>query len=120
MKRLLHITERAAWERARAAGRYTAPSLDDEGFIHCSTPAQVVATAERFYRGQRGLVLLCIDEDRLDVPVRYEGPLGGGPEPPTERFPHVFGSVPLDAIVDVVEFPPRPDGGFDLPPELKT
>ena len=45
MTLLLHITERAAWARAQAEGRYTAPSLDSEGFIHASTPAQVVATA---------------------------------------------------------------------------
>ena len=120
MTLLLHITERAAWARAQAEGRYTAPSLDSEGFIHASTPAQVVATAERFYRGRRDLVLLCIDPDRLDVPVRFEAPVTVGSEAPGERFPHIHGAVPVTAVVAVVDFPPRPDGGFDLPLALPT
>ena len=44
-KPIFHITTREAWRQAVAVGRYTAPSLDKEGFIHCSTHEQVVETA---------------------------------------------------------------------------
>ena len=114
---ILHITTRAAWDAARAAGSYRAPSLDAEGFIHCSTPAQTVATANRYFRGRGDLVLLCIDESRL-ADVRYEPPavIGGAPDPRAgELFPHAYGPLALDAVVRVVPFPCNPDGSFALP-----
>ena len=42
------------------------------------------------------LLLLHIDESLLGVPVVYEQ-LGGAPEP----FPHVYGPIPVDAVVAV-------------------
>ena len=60
---ILHITSREAWNAAQKAGQYTAPSLTSDGFIHCSTRAQVLPVAEKFYKGQTGLVILVIDSD---------------------------------------------------------
>lgn len=114
---ILHITTRDAWDVARAAGSYRAPSLEREGFLHCSTPAQAVGTAGRYFRGRGDLILLCIDEARLPD-VRYEPPavIGGAPDPRAgERFPHVYGPLALDAVVRVVPFPCDRDGGFTLP-----
>ena len=68
---ILHIVARADWESALARGLYVPPSLDAEGFIHCSTSAQILRTANRFYRGQAGLIILCIDESRLDAAPLY-------------------------------------------------
>ena len=48
---ILHITSREAWETAQEQGQYTVPSLTNDGFIHCSTPAQVLSVAEKFYQG---------------------------------------------------------------------
>jgi uncharacterized protein (DUF952 family) len=28
-------------------------------------------------------------------------------------FPHVYGAIPLDAVVEVRALTPRPDGGFE-------
>src|SRR5262249_53737873 len=69
-----HIAARADWDDASARGAYRAASLDAEGFIHCSTAAQVVVVANAFYRGRRDLVLLRIDADRVRCPVRFEAP----------------------------------------------
>jgi uncharacterized protein (DUF952 family) len=110
---ILHATSRAAWDEAREAGTYTAPSLASEGFIHCSTPEQMRRVADSILRGQAGLVLLCIDDVRVSADVRYEGYREDGP-----RFPHVYGPLNLDAIVEVVDFPPGSDGTFDLPAEI--
>ena len=55
---IYHITSRTAWEAAQAAGEYSPDSLKTEGFIHASTGEQVADTANRFYHGQKGLVLL--------------------------------------------------------------
>jgi uncharacterized protein (DUF952 family) len=114
---ILHITTRADWEAAQAAGSYRPASLDHEGFIHCSTPAQAVDSADRFFRGRTDLVLLCIDPSRV-AGLRYEAPvmLGGAPDPrAAELFPHIHGPLALEAVVRVVAFPCGPDGGFVLP-----
>ena len=111
---ILHIAKRTRWEEAARAGEYEAASLRDQGFIHCSTPDQVVPVADFLFAGQSGLVLLCIDERQLDAEVRYENLEGG-----QELFPHVYGSINLDAVVDVVPFDPQTDGRFRLPDEIQ-
>ena len=76
---ILHITSREAWETAQEQGQYTVPSLTNDGFIHCSTPAQVLSVAEKFYQGQTGLVLLVIDLARLSSDLKWEPPFDGAP-----------------------------------------
>jgi uncharacterized protein (DUF952 family) len=58
MPRIFHITTRAAWDDAQAAGSYTADSLQTEGFIHCSQAGQVAWVANTRFRGRTDLVLL--------------------------------------------------------------
>ena len=99
---ILHITYRADWAAARNGETYEAPSLADEGFIHCSTPSQVVSTANRYYAGRDDLVLLRIDPDRLTAEVRYENTVGGD-----ELFPHVYGPVDRAAVIDARPWSPR-------------
>lgn len=111
---IYHITSRAEWESARARGVYTAPSLAGEGFIHCSKAAQVVHVANAFYRGRADLVLLVLDETAARSEVRWEAPAG----PPadgisaSDLFPHIYGSINLEAVTDVRDFAPGPDGTF--------
>jgi len=106
---LFHITTIQDWDAAQARGRYEAPSLTDEGFIHCSTSAQVVATANRFYAGREDLVLLTIDPRQLAAEVRYENTMGGD-----ELFPHVYGSIELAAVTNARTWRPE-DGRFTTP-----
>lgn len=107
MALLLHITTAAAWASAKAAGAYAADSLATEGYIHCSERQQVVWVANTRFRGRRDLVLLHIDPSQLDAVVRYENLEGGG-----ELFPHVYGAIPIGAVVSVTPFEPSPDGSF--------
>ena len=107
---ILHITTRAEWEAARALGDYRLDTLDSEGFIHCSTPQQVLGPANALYHGQDDLVLLVIDPAQLTAELVYEDCYEAG-----ETFPHLYGPLNLDAVVRVVPFPPLPDGTFTLP-----
>jgi uncharacterized protein (DUF952 family) len=97
---IFHITDKVAWRHAQAAGRYQPPSLAEEGFVHASTAVQVQATAERFFAGRDDLLVLCIDETALGVPLRWELPVTPGGEAEGERFPHVYGPVDLRAVVE--------------------
>ncbi len=106
---ILHIVARADWP----ADEVRAPSLDTEGFVHCSDPGTVHLPANRLYAGRTDLLLLEVDPARVGVPVRWEPaspPIPGGP-----WFPHVFGPIPAAAVVAAHEFPPNPDGSFTLP-----
>lgn len=105
MDTLLHICTRSDWEEARERSEYRAASLASEGFIHLSTPDQVAATANRFYLGQTGLVLLVIDAGRLLPEVRYEAADGA-------LFPHLYGPLNLDAVMGASDFEPGADGTF--------
>lgn len=117
---ILHITTHNDWQKARQTGEYTAPSLNSEGFIHCSTLKQTVDTANIFFNGQKGLILLCIDENKLNSECKYEDPTGGGQHDPNvgNLFPHVYGPLNLSAVIKVVDFPSNTDGLFSLPNEL--
>ena len=115
---ILHVTTRADWDAARATGSYHPASLEREGFIHCSTPAQAVDTANKYFPGRTDLILLCIDESRVAGEVRYEPPaaVGGAPDPRADQlFPHIYGPLDPDAVVRTVAFPCDRDGRFALP-----
>jgi len=111
---IYHITTPAAWEHAQRLGRYSADSLGSEGFIHCSTAAQLLIPANELYHGRTDLILLCIDSSRLQPRLVYEDCYASG-----TAFPHIYGPLNLDAVTDVVDFPSNPDGTFSLPPEVK-
>ncbi|WP_031163328.1 DUF952 domain-containing protein [Streptomyces durhamensis] len=103
MPHIFHITERSLWEKAREHGAYEMSSpgrtLQEEGFIHFSTREQLPRIAARLYGDYDGpdeLVVLVVDPALVDVPVKYEAMKPGG-----EEFPHVYGPVPADAVVDV-------------------
>lgn len=98
---LFHLALEREWRDAVGAGgpyeRSTiGRSLAEEGFIHCSTRAQLPATAERFYGGRDDVVVLTIDRRRVPSEIRVEDLGGSG-----EAFPHVYGPIPLDAVVAV-------------------
>jgi uncharacterized protein (DUF952 family) len=100
---ILHIALLPDWEAALAAGAYRISTIgrtiDDEGFIHASTPEQVQGTASRFYAGRtEPLVVLVMETDRLEaggVPVRFDEIAPG------EEFPHLYAEVPVALVDDV-------------------
>lgn len=108
---ILHITQTVEWEQAKATGIYYNSTLDSEGFIHCSTIPQVEKTANNFFANQTGLVLLCINSEKVQAEIKYEA-VG------EEKFPHIYGALNIDAVVDAIAFPPEFNGKFKLPEKL--
>ena len=115
---IYHLTSRQAWREAQSLGEYRAESLESEGFIHCSTETQILPVAEKYYKGQPGILLLRIDPSLLSSELRWEPPSGGSPPPGVpegELFPHIYGPINLDAIVNVYSLDSNPDGSYKLP-----
>ena len=107
---IFHITKRYAWTRAKAEGSYRTETFLIEGFIHCSTGDQVIQVANIRFRGQTGLVLLSIDTDKVTAEIIYEN-LEGEPQ----LFPHIYGELNINAVMQVAEFEPGANGDFTLP-----
>ncbi|ALF56211.1 hypothetical protein ACX27_01630 [Nostoc piscinale CENA21] len=110
---LLHITQRLQWQQAQAQNIYVAESLSKEGFIHCSKIAQIIPVANRFFYNQQELVILLIDSQKVKAEIRYEAAETG------EIFPHIYGSLNIDAVAQVIDFASGVNGYFDLPKQLQ-
>lgn len=91
---IYHVTDVKKWAAALDFGRYEAPSLHSEGFIHTSKKEQVAAVLQRYYSNTKDLLLLHIDESHLTSPLRYE--LAPSVN---ELFPHIYGPINLEAVV---------------------
>ena len=110
---IYHITTRSDWRKARSSMLYHPSSLETEGFIHCSALNQVCSSAHCYFYGQTGLVLLEIDPTVSGMKVQWENTTGG-----EELFPHLYGPLPVRAVLRVYDFSPNPDGNFSLPAGL--
>jgi uncharacterized protein (DUF952 family) len=97
MSYIYRITTKTVWKDAQAAGVFSDASLSSEGFIHFSYEHQVARTVERFYKDQMDLVVLTIDTKKLTAPLVEEDTSGHG------MFPHLYGPLNLDAVVEIRE-----------------
>ncbi|MEO3811111.1 DUF952 domain-containing protein [Sphaerisporangium sp. B11E5] len=103
---ILHLALAADWDAARKAGEYRVSTLgrtlEQEGYIHaCTDMTQLTGVAGRYYGGvTEPLVVLAIDEALLGCPVVLETPPGAA-----ERFPHIYGPVPVTAVVSATPYP---------------
>ena len=94
MALIFHLTYADAWESARPTGEYAAPSLAEEGFIHCSKDIpQLLKVAARLYPGETNLLVLDVDLDKLTAQLKNEPSLSG------EIYPHIYGKLNSGAVV---------------------
>ena len=111
--KILHICQSEAWQTAQAMGFYASESLSVEGFIHCSTPEQILQVANRFYREIPELRLLWINPQSLGSEIRWEYVDGAS-------FPHIYGPVNLSAVMAVTKLAADRDGIYrNIQPPLK-
>lgn len=110
---IYHITSELEWHQAQPKGTYKPANYAADGFIHCSKQEQVVTVANRVYPNQNGLILLQIDTGKLPVPVKEENLEGGA-----ELFPHIYGVLPVSAVVGSALFVRQPGNGFVFPGRL--
>jgi uncharacterized protein (DUF952 family) len=94
---IYHITTKHAWEDAQAKQSYLPKDFEKDGFIHCSIERQIEGVLERFYQGQTGLIKLKIEKAKVQRPVLFELA-----EDLNELFPHIYGPLNLDSVVEVM------------------
>jgi uncharacterized protein (DUF952 family) len=111
--RVYKICATDLWRNAEQSGRFDGAPIDHaDGYIHLSTGAQVRETARRHFAGQDGLLLVTIDPAALGVSLRFEPARDGA------LFPHLYGPLPLSAVLHVDDLPLDPAGRHAFPPEI--
>ena len=109
MDLIYKIVPASLWRKAQDKGRFDgAPADIAGGYIHFSTAEQAEATAAKYFGGKDDLLLIAVATKRLGGGLRFEQARGGA------LFPHLYGDLPLDAVVWAKPLPLRPDGGHDF------
>ena len=92
---IFHIATPAQWSTAELIGEIDPGSLLTEGFVHCSTEAQLPATIERHFADHDELVLVRLHEEAIATDLRWEESLPG------EVFPHVYRALRLADVAEI-------------------
>ena len=92
---IYHIVLPEVWKRFKDREFYEAESLQTEGFIHCSFSEQLEGVLQRYYQGVEKVLILTIDSDKLTTKLVNE------PSTNNEIYPHIYGRINRDAIVEV-------------------
>ncbi|GJF09773.1 glutathione S-transferase [Mycolicibacterium cyprinidarum] len=107
---LVHLCTAVQWQAARDSEEYRPDSLREVGFVHLSDREQVHLPANRLYAGRTDLMLLQLDSARLNSPVRWER--GVPTDPDGMLFPHLYGPLPVAAVIDAAAYLPDRHGVF--------
>ncbi len=99
---LLHVTTQRQWQEARdGSGEVREPSLAADGFIHCCFPHQLSGVLERWFPGDRSLLVVLMAElADLEHLIRFERPPGE-----VEEFPHLYGPLPVSLVREATSLP---------------
>ena len=103
------ILSAAAWHDAEASGSFTGAPVDlADGYIHFSTAVQVAETAAKHFSGQRDLLLVAVDAEKLGAALKWEASRGGA------LFPHLYAPLATADALWVKPLPLDVDGHRDF------
>jgi uncharacterized protein (DUF952 family) len=109
MTLVFKIVATNVWRAAECAGVFEGAAVDRaDGYIHFSTAAQAPETAAKWFAGRDDLTLAAVDADALGPALRFEPSRGGA------LFPHLYGPLPISAVVWSRPLPLKPDGRHDF------
>jgi uncharacterized protein (DUF952 family) len=118
MRTIVIISNESFWTESQKTGEYIqstiGSTLDDVGFIHCTSPEQTIMIANRHFAQYENLILLMIDSGKVKPEVKFEASLSGR----GGIYPHIYGPLNVDAVYNVVALSKNENGGFTTPPEL--
>ncbi len=114
---ILHIVPADEFRAQPDSQPYLPARYAADGFIHCTKEPEVLLhIADSYYKTTQGEVLvLVIDPDKLTSPLKWEPP-SPTPEPSSPLssvlFPHIYGPLNREAIIEVRIAVRDPQGGF--------
>lgn len=102
---IYHLVLPAWWETFANKDYYESETLTEEKFIHLSTSEQVNGTLTNYFKGINKILLLHIEVSKLTSNLVYEDLFDTG-----ITFPHLYGRLNKDAIVQIRELLADADG----------
>jgi uncharacterized protein (DUF952 family) len=113
MRAIYKICRAAEWAEAERSGAFEGSDIDRrDGFIHFSTAEQAAETAAKYFSDTADLRLVAVDADALAAALKWEPARGG------DLFPHLYGKLPVAAVLWVRPLP-RDAAGRHVFPELE-
>jgi uncharacterized protein (DUF952 family) len=105
---IYHLVPIDYWETQPTDRPYAPADFAREGFIHCTQgDEQLAIVANRYYQNdQRAWYVLVIDVDALNSELKYEFGADG------ISYPHIYGPLNREAVINVLPMPRDPDGVF--------
>ena len=91
-----HITTPERWAMFATKDYYNAESLVTEGFIHASFAEQIAPTLAIHFKNVKKIIILTVDPSVLEAELRVEASRNG------DLFPHIYGVLPMSAVLGVV------------------
>ena len=104
---ILHCMKKSSWVTRKEKEYWGARNLEVDGFIHCSTPELFWRVAPNFKDTDEELVLVCIDEKKLESEVKFEDLDNCG-----RYYPHVYGLINNSAVIQILPFLKDKFGNF--------
>ena len=104
--RIFHFAYPDAWQRAQSGTHYAPDDFVEVGFIHAATSEQIPGVVERHLRGHGRRLQLTLDCAAIADVLQWEWSNDSG-----DLYPHVFGPIPLTAVLAVADFDPETAAG---------
>ncbi|MFT5758771.1 MAG: hypothetical protein ACI9LM_003519 [Alteromonadaceae bacterium] len=95
------------YQQAKSTGFLVRDSLQSEGFIHAAPQSQLNRLANKYHKNTVQPLILILDKKRIKAEVKWEPATGG-------LYPHIYGALNMDAIIDVEAIGVNSDGVFEL------
>lgn len=110
---IYHLADAGAYADACALGHYEGTAADRaDGFIHFSTAATVIESAAKHRTGHPNLLLIAANPRLLGESLKWETARNG------VLFPHLYGVLPISAVLSATPLPLGPDGLHRFPDKL--
>eukprot|EP01119_Soliformovum_irregulare_P009144 TRINITY_DN22303_c0_g1_i1.p1 TRINITY_DN22303_c0_g1~~TRINITY_DN22303_c0_g1_i1.p1 ORF type:complete len:124 (-),score=21.96 TRINITY_DN22303_c0_g1_i1:70-441(-) len=109
------LAVRSDWEEAQKIGKYIGTQVDfDSGFLHLSTAATCRKTGQLYYKDVDNVVLLAVELSKVKDRVQWDPAKGRD----NVLFPHIYGVLNTDAIINVYPLSRDAQGEFVYPEGL--
>ena len=101
-----HLVAEPYYRDLDPADEYVPEGFERDGFIHCTDGIEaLIRVGNRYYRDDpRSYLILSIDKRRVVAPLRYDDA--------ALRYPHIYGALNRDAIMETQEAVRLPRGAF--------
>jgi uncharacterized protein (DUF952 family) len=109
LNKIIKIIRITDWEKAQINGAIIEPSLEEEGFIHCSYTNQVAGTVAKHFSEEKFILFLVVCEEKIRSLLKIELAKNG------EYYPHIYGPIKVETITHTYTITKNEDESFHFP-----